>query len=332
MNETRALVDVRMPARGVAPYIGEAIESVLAQTLPDWTLLVQENGAPGGRLAEQLAPYLADSRIRYRSIGADVSAATNHTRLIADGTAPYVGILHDDDRWHPQFLERRVEFMEAHPDCGLVFSGNYEIDAESERTRSSDMVLADGVYEPKTFVPILLRRNVIGMPTVLVRRSAYEAVGPAFDEETVSYDFEMWLRLAIRFPVGYLAVRDADYRIHDSQVTMTTGRRGEQRLRSLEQVDALLAAAPEIDVDRRWLRRRKAGAHLSAALDDLQEENRAAARRHLRAGLKTYPAVAIDPRMPAALAGLVLGRRGTRALARLRYNVLRRQLRVHIRR
>jgi glycosyltransferase involved in cell wall biosynthesis len=326
------MVDVRMPARGRAPYIGEAIESVLAQTMPAWSLLVSENGAPGGKLAEQLAPYLEDSRVRYRSVGTDVSPATNHTRLIVDGTAPYVGILHDDDRWHPQFLERRVAFMEAHPGCGLVFSGNYEIDSTSERTRSSELVLAEGVYEPQAFVPILLRRNVIGMPTVVVRRSAYDAVGPAFDEETLSYDFEMWLRLAIRFPVGYLAVRDADYRVHDSQVTMTSGRRGEQRLRSLEQVDALLAAAPEIDVDRRWLRRRKAGAHLSAALDDLQEANRPAARRHIGQGLKTYPAVAFDPRMAAALAGLVLGRRGTQALARLRHAVLRRQLRVHIRR
>jgi glycosyltransferase involved in cell wall biosynthesis len=332
VSETAAMVDVRMPARGVAPYIGEAIDSVLAQTLPSWTLLVSENGAPGGKLAEQLTPYLADSRIRYRSIGADVSAATNHTRLITDGRAPYVGILHDDDRWHPHFLERRVAFMEAHPACGFVFSGNYEIDSKSDRIRGSDIVLAEGVYEPKAFVPMLLRRTVIGFPTVVVRRSAYEAVGPAFDEETISYDFEMWLRLAIRFPVGYLAVRDADYRIHDSQATMTIGRRGEQRLRSLEQANALLATAPGIDVDRRWLRRRKAGAHLTAALDDLQEADRPAARAHIRAGLKTYPAVAFDPRMPAALAGLVLGRRGIQAFARLRYAVLRRQLRVHIRR
>ena len=326
------MVDVRMPARGVAPYIGEAIDSVLAQTLPNWTLLISENGAPGRKLAEQLAPYLADSRIRYRSVGADVSAATNHTRLIADGTAAYVGILHDDDRWHPQFLERRVEFMEANPACGLVFSGNYEIDSKSNRLRSSELVLAEGVYDPQAFVPILLRRTVIGWPTVIVRRSAYEAVGPVFDEETVSYDFEMWLRLAVRFPVGYLAVRDADYRIHDSQVTMTAGRRGEQRLRSLEQAEAHLAAAPGIDVDRRWLRRRRAQAHLSAALDDLQEANRPAARRHIRKGLTTYPGVALDPRMPAALAGLVLGRRGVQALTRMRYAVLRRQLRVHIRR
>ena len=122
---------------------------------------------------------------------------------------------------------------------------------------------------------------MIGMPTVLVRRSAYEAVGPAFDEETVYFDYQMWLRLALRFPVGYLAVWDASYRVHDQQVTMTSMRRGLQQLTLLDQIDGLLAEAPHVEPDRRQLKRRRARAHLSAALDELQEPNRRSASRHL---------------------------------------------------
>jgi hypothetical protein len=188
------------------------------------------------------------------------------------------------------------------------------------------------VYRPQELVPALIRHNVIGMPTLLVRRSAYETVGPAFDEETVFFDYEMWLRLATHYPTGYLPVRDADYRIHDTQITMTAPRRGEQQVRLFEQIEALLASAPEISPDRRWLRRRTAGAHLSAALDDLQEGDRRPAGRHLRRALRTYPAVAFDPRTPLALAGFAAGRRGRQALARLRHLVLRRRLRVHLRR
>ena len=69
------MVDVRMPTRSVAPYIDQAIGSVLAQTRPDWTLLISENGAPGGKLEQDLRPYLADPRIGYQAIGADLSAA-----------------------------------------------------------------------------------------------------------------------------------------------------------------------------------------------------------------------------------------------------------------
>ena len=104
----------------------------------------------------------------------------------------------------------------------FVFSANREIDERSSETGRSRQVLAEGVHPPEQLVPLLLRHNLIGMPTVLVRRSAYEAVGPAFDEETLYFDYQMWLRLALRFPVGYLAVWDASYRVHDRQVTMTS--------------------------------------------------------------------------------------------------------------
>jgi hypothetical protein len=326
------MVDVRMPTRSVAPYIHEAIDSVLAQTRPDWTLLISENGAPGGKLEQDLKPYLADPRIGYQAIGADLSAATNHTRLITAGQAPYVGILHDDDRWDPEFLDRRVDFLERHPECGFVFSGNYEIDSQSRRTEDSKLVLTEGVYEPSEFVPKLLRHNIIGMPTLLVRRAAYEAVGAAFDEGTTYFDYTMWLRLAFAFPVGYLPVRDAGYRVHDTQITMTAKGRGEMQVELFNYVDGLLASSPELAPDdARWLRRRRAGAHLSAALDHLEDGERGPARADVSQALRTYPPVAVDPRTPLAFVGFVGGGPARRLIRRLRYMVLRKRLRVHLR-
>jgi glycosyltransferase involved in cell wall biosynthesis len=319
-----------MPTRGTAPYLDEAIESVLGQTFGNWSLFVSENGP--GQLEGRLRPYLGDQRIRFSPTGEDLGAARNHTRLIEAGDAPYVAILHDDDRWHPEWLERRVDFLEQHPECGFVFAGNREIDEESRETVSSELVLSEGVHRPKEVVPLLLGHNIIGIPTVLARRSAYEAVGPEFTEETVSFDYEMWLRLALRFPVGYLAVRDADYRVHTSQVTMTNRRRGEDQVRLVERIRSLVAEAPGIEADERLLRRRLARAHLSAALDALQGPDRPAARRHLQAALKEYPPSALDPRTAAVVAGFALGRRGRRALDRARYLVLRKGLRVHLRR
>ena len=319
-----------MPTRSVAPYIHEAIGSVLAQTRQDWTLLISENGAPGGKLEQDLRQYLSDPRIGYQAVGADLSAASNHTSLITSGRAPYVGILHDDDRWDPEFLDRRVDFLERHPKCGFVFSGNYEIDSQSRWIEDSKLVLREGVYEPREFVPQLLRHNIIGMPTLLVRRSAYKEVGAAFDEGTTYFDYTMWLRLAFKFPVGYLAVRDAGYRIHDTQITMTAKGRGEMQVELFRYVDELLASSPELAPDERWLRRRRAGAHLSAALDHLEDGERSPARAHVGQALRTYPPVAVDPRTPLALVGFVGGpSRGL--IRRLRYMVLRKRLRVHLR-
>ena len=184
MSRQGPQVDIGLPTRGEAPYIAESIDSILAQTHSAWHLLISENGPEGSELGERIRPYLADERIEYSPTGRDLGAAKNHTRLIQYGSAPYVAILHDDDRWDPEFLERRVEFLESHPDCGFVFSANREMDERSSETGRSRQVLAEGVHPPEELVPLLLRHNLIGMPTVLVRRSAYEAVGPAFDEHT----------------------------------------------------------------------------------------------------------------------------------------------------
>ena len=139
------------------------------------------------------------------------------------------------------------------------------------------------------------------MPTLLVRRSAYEAVGAAFDEGTTYFDYTMWLRLAFAFPVGYLPVRDAGYRFIDTQITMTAKGRGEMQVELFHYVDDLLASSPKLAPDERWLRRRRAGEHLSAALDHLEDGERGPARAHVAQALRTYPPVTVDPRTPLAL-------------------------------
>lgn len=329
---TRVSVDVGVPTRGAAPYLEQSIESVLGQTWDDWSMLVSENGPGGGELEERLQPYLSDPRISYSATGEDIGAAGNHTRLIQAGSAKYVAFIHDDDRWHPRFLERRVEFLEAHPDCGFVFGANVEIDQTGGETNRSQLVLPEGRYPPEEFAPRLIAHNVVGVPTVLVRRSAYEAVGPEFDPESLAFDYEMWLRLALRFPVGYLADWDSDYRIHQAQATLTTRRRGNERLHMYAKVDELLAQTPNVHVDPAIRRRQLAVAHLIAALDSVEQGERREARRHLTSAVRAHPPSMADTRFPAALVALALGRHGRRFLAQARFLVLRKRLRVHLRR
>ena len=100
-----------------------------ALSFDELTVAVFENGPGSDRTRSELEPYLRDSRIRHVVTGATVSRGENWTNLIRAGSAPYVGILHDDDRWHPAFLERRVAFLEEHPSCGFAYSGFNVVDA-----------------------------------------------------------------------------------------------------------------------------------------------------------------------------------------------------------
>ena len=142
----------------------------------------------------------------------------------------------------------------------------------------------------------------------------------------------MWLRLALRFPVGYLAVLGRRLPRPQPAGHDDPRGRGKQQFRLVEQIEGLLATAPNVQPDRRHLRRRRAGAHLSAALDALRTPTGARLAAHLARACEDVPGRDVDPRTPAALAGFVLGAVAAGRSYRLRFLVLRKGLRVHLRR
>jgi glycosyltransferase involved in cell wall biosynthesis len=322
------VVDIGIPAFGKPGYLVEAIESVVAQSLTSWRLIVSEDGAGGTDIAAVIEPYLTDPRIQYVVTGKRVGQYPNWTRLIQMGQAPYVALLHDDDRWQPEFLARRVAFLESHPECGFVFSATNEID-EDGNVISRSKFLMEGVYERRQFVRSLLRTNVVGYPpSVLVRRRAYEAVGPVFEKRFPFADYEMWFRIALRFPVGYLAVRDADYRSHPGATRLVEDwPTNEDFLRLLVHLVAVAEHdSPEL-LSWRDRRRAHSSALLAVMLDALEEGDRKRSLSLLGDALRVYPPFVVDPRVLTWFVAQPFGTRGRQAIARLR-PLLRRRHRI----
>jgi glycosyltransferase involved in cell wall biosynthesis len=286
------VVDVGIPTHGRPQYLRETVESVLAQTLTSWRLTISENGAEGAVISGMLEPYLSDPRVNLVSTGSAVSAPQNATRAIQAGHGRYVALLHDDDRWDPGFLSRRVSFLELYKTCGLVFSHCNYIGEAGDIVYRYTANLREGLQPRRTFLRTLYRQNVIAAPTVLTRRSAYDAVGPAFSEPLLFDDWEMWLRIAAHFDVGFLDVYDADYRIHTSQSSHDgLSRMGEHRLELLDEVDRWLS----LDVPAIDRKRARSGAHFRASYDALlRGERRRSAAQLLRA-LRSYPFAVLDP-------------------------------------
>lgn len=299
------LVDIGIPTYGRPRYLAEAIECVLEQTLPSWRLTISENGPGSNHVAEVVEPHLADARIRYVTTGENLGGARNSTRLIQAGSAPYVALLHDDDRWDPEFLARRAAFLEAHPTCGLVLSSYDFIDSNGAVVHRFEVDLAEGVQDRTAFLRTLYRLNVIGIPTPLVRRTAYETVRPVFNETILFYDHEMWLRIASRFDIGFLPISDAQWRVHSSQTTQQAQWHwGEHRLQLLDEVEKIL---PE-HFPARERRRARWIALMRGALDGRRRGDRHAAVSSLRQAIRTYPAAPIDPAIVSHIVGWVAQR------------------------
>jgi glycosyltransferase involved in cell wall biosynthesis len=345
-NESPA-VDIGMPAYRRPELIGAAIESALAQSYSNWRLVVSENGPGGGAVEDAVRPYTADPRISYVATGSNLGPAANWTRVLQAGSAKYFTILQDDDLWDAGFLAARVRFLERHPSCAYVFSGERMMDHQGrelavERTpalpaKDVSEVLAEGVYAPEELLPAMYRHRLGGIHTpsvssggVMSRRSALDAVGPYFDDSVpfLYWDVHLYMRMSVAFPTGFLARRDVAQRIgvdrrHESVTSNETfdGERWVSYHRYYREWFA--ERLPGLKLPREFSRLR-AHAFIIAALDAIESGDRGRGAAHLRDAVATDPLVALNPRVAVCAVGLLLGERGSRIVHGTR-NVARRR-------
>ena len=104
------LVSIIMPSYNTGQFIKESIESVLAQSYSNWELLIVDDCSPDNT-DEIVAPYLADSRIRYIKNERNSGAAVSRNRALREAQGKWIAFLDSDDLWHPEKLEKQIAFM-----------------------------------------------------------------------------------------------------------------------------------------------------------------------------------------------------------------------------
>jgi glycosyltransferase involved in cell wall biosynthesis len=202
-------VSVIIPSFNCARFVGRAIESVLNQTYRDYEIVVVDDGSTDGT-AEIVSRYGGKVRYFYQA-NSGVSSARNLALTASSGA--FVAYLDADDLWYPQKLDRQIQFLDAHRDCGLLHSDVSVIDEE-------DRILHAG-FNAETARPIpqghctqhLLRRCHIQTPTVVERRECVEKIG-GFDEQLpIAQDYMHWIMISLGgWAFGYIDEPLAKYR------------------------------------------------------------------------------------------------------------------------
>lgn len=225
MNSQGPPVTVAIPCFNGERYLGESLRSVLAQTHRALEIVVFDDGSSDRSV--EVAKGFGDPRITVRRNPARLGIGANWNQGLRYGAGPYVIIHHQDDLMAPDSIERKIAFMEAHPRAGFVFSRVEVIDGEGKRLQeqghwfSNNLFNGDHLFESRPFfMTLLLGTNIICCPSVLMRREAALAVG-GFDEKMpFSLDWEMWLRMAAAYPVGYCDAVTTAYRYHKAMETL----------------------------------------------------------------------------------------------------------------
>ena len=189
-----ALVSVIIPTYNRAAWVAEAVASVLAQTFRDFELLVVDDGSAGGTM-EALAPFSGRLKLLQRRRNRGVSAARNFGIRASQGE--WLAFLDSDDLWLPNKLARQVAHFEEHP--GLLICQTEEIWVRNGKRVNPPIThrkLSGDIFTKS------LERCLVSPSAVMLRRRLLDEVG-LFDENLLAAeDYDLWLRVAWRHPVG----------------------------------------------------------------------------------------------------------------------------------
>jgi glycosyltransferase involved in cell wall biosynthesis len=192
-SHTRApRVSIVIPAYQASRDIADALDSVFAQTFADFEVIVVNDGSPDTPALETaLQPYADRIRLITQE---NQGAGAARNRGIREAHGSYLALLDADDRWLPNFLREQVSYLDAHPECDLVYCDAIVTgDSPLSGRRFMETAPSSGAV---TLQSLIAQRCNIILSTVVARRKAVVGVG-LFDETLRrGQDFELWMRLA----------------------------------------------------------------------------------------------------------------------------------------
>lgn len=215
-------VSVIIPTYNRAKSIGTAIGSILNQTWQDFEIIVVDDGSTDH--TKQVVEEFGDDRIRY--VYLEQNSGASHARNTGIGLAEseFIAFLDSDDEWLPEKLEKQMQvMMRASDNIGMIYCRMRAKEEENDPIICPPDWIAKELLAGN-MLAVLVAHNLIGTPSVLVRKKCLEQVG-GFDEKlSCLEDWELNLRIAEKWEIGF--VDDILVEVHPSSGSVSTNARG----------------------------------------------------------------------------------------------------------
>lgn len=216
---TRPCVSVITPTYNHGSYVRETIESVLAQSFPDWELIIVDDGSTDNTVA--VAKSFSDPRIRVyarKHVGMDSLGETFNFGL-AQARGDLVGVVEGDDRWLSEKLAAQVPLF---ADSSIVLAyARYAVIGSRGDVLTVPPLIGPPPTRPYDALPALLEDSYIMLVTTLMRRSSLLAIGGFRQLPGHRHiDYATWVALADQGPFLGMDRVVAHWRRHASAATV----------------------------------------------------------------------------------------------------------------
>lgn len=226
-DRTAPEVSVLLLCYNHARFVDDCLQSVATQTLTGFELIVCDDASTDDSVARiELGLQRLQLQARFIRHASNLGLCPTLVELMGLARGRYIAMVAADDLWEPERLAQQLALLRQHPEAAMVYSDAHQIDEEGRRLPLSVMQAHHAPEPPPSgmLFSVLANGNFIPAMATLIRREAIDAVG-GYDASLSYEDYDMWLRLAERYPILHLPGRLASYRIVESSMVRTLFRR-----------------------------------------------------------------------------------------------------------
>lgn len=194
-------VSVVIPTFNCDRFIQRTVDSALAQTYRDFEIIVVDDGSTDGTRS-----IIADfgPRVRY-FFQSNQGASAARNRAIESATGEFIAYLDADDLWAPDKLARQVEYLDAHPACGMIHTEVAVVDEQDSVLHTRFNQETQRAVPHGACLRQLLQQSHIQTLTVVERRSAFDRAGTFDLRLPVAQDYLHWIQVVLEgYEIGYL--------------------------------------------------------------------------------------------------------------------------------
>ena len=223
------LVSVIIPTYNRKELVRRAIQSVLAQSFSKYSLIVVDDGSTDQ--TDKILKEFKGAKIHfYRQDHKGVAAARNLG--IKEARGEFIAFLDSDDTWHPKKLEVQMEFFRKNPEAMIAQTEEEWIrDGRPLKPQKKHKQHSGNIY--RECLPLC----IVSPSAVMMRRELFDKVGYFDDRLPACEDYDMWLRVAARYPIylieGKLTIK---YGGHADQLSRTVGQLDKYRIQSMRKL------------------------------------------------------------------------------------------------
>ena len=209
--EHRPTFSVMIPSYNCIQYLSKTIESVLMQDMGPLKMQIEviDDCSKDGNV-EELVKDIGKGRVNFYQQKENVGSLRNFETCINRAKGKYIHLLHGDDLVKKGFYNEIESLFQKFPTIGSAITNyNWVNEKEIENLPSQEILKEPGIID--NWLLKIASKQMVQPPAVVVKRSVYEELGSFFG---VHYgeDWEMWIRIASKYPVGYSPKCLATYR------------------------------------------------------------------------------------------------------------------------